>query len=46
MAERLTKDQAHDEVGGRRSAARRTAWLLAALALGFYLLFYFLGPVQ
>jgi hypothetical protein len=30
----------------RRSAARRTAWLLAALVVGFYLSFYFLGQVR
>ncbi len=30
----------------RRPAARRTAWLLAALALGVYLLFFFLGSFR
>ncbi len=44
MADGLSKETGGD--GDRRSAARRTAWLVAALALGFYLLFYFLGPVR
>ncbi len=30
----------------RRAAARRTAWCLAALAFGIYLLLYFLGQLR
>jgi len=38
VADEVLKEAAGAEP--RRSAARRTAWLLAMLAAGFYLLFY------